>query len=187
MELIWFTAMSMDGKVASAEESLDFLDVISDHASSADDFPRFYASVDAIIVGAGTLRWLAGGGHGWPHAEKPTWLVSHDESLVTRVGVPGTLRRYEGDLATLVRTIEATGAKRVWVSGGGDVAGQLLEADLIDEVIVTIAPIALGAGPGLFGARPLPPRTFDVVEIAPIAGNAVRVRWRRPRGAATTP
>ena len=42
--------------------------------------------------------------------------------------------------------VEAAGGKDVWVVGGGGLAGQFADAGLLDEVIVTIAPVTLGAG-----------------------------------------
>jgi riboflavin biosynthesis pyrimidine reductase len=182
MEIIWRTAMSMDGRIASHDESLAFLDIIADQDATVSDFPAFLASVDAILVGAGTLRWLVKGGHGWPHAEKPTWVVTHDAALVAGVATTSaTVLRFEGALPPLLRTMEEGGARRVWLAGGGELAGQLLALDRIDEVDVTIAPAALGAGPSLFGARPLPLRVFELVECRAVAGNAVGIRWRRTR------
>jgi riboflavin biosynthesis pyrimidine reductase len=183
MEIVWFTAMSMDGRIAAHGDDLGFLDSIADVEGARAGFDAFLASVDAIIVGAGTLRWLVRGGHGWPHPEKPTWAVSHDEGLVASVQKHGArIRRFEGNLKRLVEEIAATGARRVWLSGGGDLAGQLVELDLLDEVDATIAPAALGAGPGLLGLRPLPPRKWALVECGPTLGNAVHARWRRARG-----
>ncbi len=184
MEIVWYTAMSMDGRIATAGESLDFLDTIAEGEAAHGGFESFYASVDAIVVGAGTLRWLVRGGHGWPHGEKPTWVVTHDAALVAGLGeTAAPLRRAEGDLRAVVDAIEASGARRVWLAGGGSVAGQLLALDRVDEVLVTIAPVALGAGPPLFGERALDLRVFEVAESRVIGGNAVSIRWRRKREA----
>lgn len=185
MELVWYTAMSMDGRIASADDRLDFLDTITEHDTATGGFEAFYASIDAIVVGAGTLRWLVRGGHGWPHGEKPTWVVTRDAALVAGLGdTAAPLRRAEGDLRAMVVELEASGARRVWLAGGGGLAGQLLALDRVDEVIVTIAPVALGAGPALFGDRALDPRVFEVTDCRAIAGNSVVIRWRRKREAA---
>ena len=48
-----------------------------------------------------------------------------------------------------MRLIGARGLKRTWLVGGGDVAGQLLAHDLIDELILTVAPALVGRGPAL--------------------------------------
>jgi dihydrofolate reductase len=49
--------------------------------------------------------------------------------------------------------VEAAGGKNVWIVGGGDLAGQFAEAGLLDEVIVYIAPVTLGAGAPLLARR----------------------------------
>jgi dihydrofolate reductase len=41
----------------------------------------------------------------------------------------------------------------VWVVGGGDLAGQFADAGLLDEVVVSIAPVTLGSGRPLFPRR----------------------------------
>ena len=49
----------------------------------------------------------------------------------------------------------AAGERDVWVVGGGDLAAQFAEAGHLDEMIVSIAPVTLGAG------RPIFPRRWD--------------------------
>lgn len=180
MHISWRTAMSMDGRIASGTESLDFLDLIAGQEEAMADFPAFIASVDAIIVGAGTLRWLLRGGHGWPHGDRRTWLVSHDADLVRQVGPTAEpFHRHEGDVAALVRTMADAGCKRVWLSGGGDLAGQLLAIDALDEIELTVAPVALAAGSGLFGTAPLPLRAFDLADVRRLTSNTALLRYVR--------
>ncbi|MDQ5820118.1 MAG: dihydrofolate reductase family protein, partial [Actinomycetota bacterium] len=50
----------------------------------------------------------------------------------------------------------AAGERNVWIVGGGDLAGQFADAGLLDEVIVSIAPVTLGAG------APLLPRRIEL-------------------------
>jgi dihydrofolate reductase len=50
----------------------------------------------------------------------------------------------------------AAGEKNVWIVGGGDLAGQFADAGLLDEVIVYVAPVTLGAG------APLLPRRIEL-------------------------
>jgi dihydrofolate reductase len=49
--------------------------------------------------------------------------------------------------------ITAAGGRNVWVVGGGDLAGQFADEGLLDEVIVTIAPVTLGGGAALLPRR----------------------------------
>jgi dihydrofolate reductase len=50
----------------------------------------------------------------------------------------------------------AAGGRNVWIVGGGDLAGQFADAGLLDEVIVSIAPVTLGGG------APLLPRRIEL-------------------------
>jgi len=177
MQVVWYTAMSMDGRIASADHSLEFLDAITDAGPS--DFDEFIAGVDGVLLGANTLRWLVRHGHGWPHDDLPTWLVSHDEALAESVRpTRAPLVRVAGGLIRAIETMEQSGLRRVWLAGGGSVAAQVLELDRLDEVIATVAPTALGSGPALFDGTGLPRRTFDLVECRSI-GSWARLRWVR--------
>jgi riboflavin biosynthesis pyrimidine reductase len=177
VEIVWYTAMSMDGRIASADHSLEFLDTIS--SPGGNDFEELMASIDGVLLGAATLRWLVRHGHGWPHDELPTWLVSHDEALAESVRpTRAPLVRVSGCLMGAIETMEQTGLRRVWLAGGGSIAAQVLELDRLDEVITTVAPTALGSGPALFDGSPLPLRTFELIECRSI-GSAARLHWVR--------
>jgi riboflavin biosynthesis pyrimidine reductase len=177
MEIAWYTAMSMDGRIASRDDSLAFLETVS----GVNDFDEFIAAVDGVVVGASTLRWLLAQVGRWPHDDLPTWLVSHDEALAESVRpTRAPLVRIDGDLAPALAEMEEQGLRRIWLAGGGSVAAQVLALDRLDEVIATVAPTALGAGSALFDAIELPQRRFELVECRAI-GTAARLRWRRER------
>ena len=70
----------------------------------------------------------------------------------------------------------------VWIVGGGDLAGQFADAGLLDEVVVSIAPVTLGGG------APLLPRRIELrLDELGRNGDFVGVRFsvlrRRPREA----
>ena len=66
------------------------------------------------------------------------------------------VRFVSGDVAPVhAEMVAAAGSKNVWIAGGGDLAGQFADAGLLDEVIVYIAPVAVGA------EAPLLPRRLE--------------------------
>src|SRR5215470_9361485 len=106
--------MSMDGRIASSGDSLEFLSTIGPgDPADVDDpwaFERFLSRVDAVVLGASTLRWLLGATHGWPHGDLPTWLISHDATLVDQVGaVDAPFIRREGDVGPVFDEVERAG------------------------------------------------------------------------------
>jgi dihydrofolate reductase len=52
--------------------------------------------------------------------------------------------------------VDAAGERNIWIVGGGDLAGQFADAGLLDELLVSIAPVTLGAG------APLLPRRIEL-------------------------
>ena len=63
----------------------------------------------------------------------------------------------QGDVAPVHEAmVHAAGGKNVWLVGGGDLVGQFADAGVLDEVLVTIAPVTLGAG------APLLPRRIEL-------------------------
>jgi dihydrofolate reductase len=80
--------------------------------------------------------------------------------VFTHRGLPtveGDVRFVQGDVAPVhAEMAAAAGGKDVWVVGGGDLAAQFAEAGLLDQLLLSIAPVTLGAG------RPLFPRRFDL-------------------------
>ena len=55
-----------------------------------------------------------------------------------------------------MNVVEAADGKNVWLAGGGDLVGQFADMGLLDDVIVYVAPVTLGAG------KPLLPRHVEL-------------------------
>jgi dihydrofolate reductase len=77
-----------------------------------------------------------------------------------------------------VRRIGDRGYERTWLIGGGDLAGQLLAADLLDELILTVAPTLVGRGPALADGD-FPLRRFRLTEVSQWSENGARLRYAR--------
>ena len=171
--IVYYAAMSIDGRIAGLDHDLAFLQTLT---GAENDYEQMYEGIDSLILGAGTWEFVVRHGS-WPYAGKPAWIVTHAEQLADLPGA-GPLERFAGELGDLVRLIEARGLTRTWLVGGGDIAAQLLAEDLIDELILTVAPALIGRGPALTdGAFPL--RRFRLTELARFGDNGVRLRYGR--------
>jgi dihydrofolate reductase len=62
--------------------------------------------------------------------------------------------------------------------GGGDLAAQLLAADAIHELDLTVAPTLVGRGPALADGE-FPLRRFHLVSAERVADDGVRLRYER--------
>jgi dihydrofolate reductase len=70
------------------------------------------------------------------------------------IALPARIEFTTDDVALVHEEMaRVAGGKNVWIVGGGDLAGQFADAGLLDEVIVSIAPVTLGAGAALLPRR----------------------------------
>ena len=53
--------------------------------------------------------------------------------------------------------LAAASGRNVWIVGGGELAGQFLDAGLLDELIVQVMPVVLGGGLPLLPRRIVTP------------------------------
>lgn len=151
----YYTASSLDGFIATPDDSLEWLFPLGD--VNATSYPQFIQQVGALAMGSSTYEWMLrhvvkpgrSGGAPWPYRQ-PTWVFSH-RSLPPVDGAD--LRFVRGDVRPVHELMRAAaGERNVWIVGGGDLVGQFHDAGLLDEIIVQVGSVTLGAG------KPLLPR-----------------------------
>ena len=156
MSTLYYTASSLDGYIADSQHSLEWLMSLGDPEQSS--YPEFIAGIGAMAMGAHTYEWLlrhlsaetSGEMQPWPY-EQPCWVfTSRDLPRVSGAD----LRFVRGDVRPVHRElVAAAGGRHVWIVGGGELAGQFYDRQLLDELIVQVAPVTLGGGAALFPRR----------------------------------
>ena len=171
--IVYYAAMSLDGRISGPDHDLSFLQTL---AGKENDYEEFYADVDSLVLGAGTWDFMVKHGS-WPYIGKPTFLVTSSRSPSELPGAE-PVETFSGQVTELAAELERRGLKRTWLVGGGDLAGQFLAADLLDELILTVAPTLVGAGPALADGE-FPLRSFELVHTEPFGDNGFRLRYER--------
>ena len=157
----YYTATTLDGFIADPDNSLEWLFSRKQEDDGALNYGEFIAEVGAMAMGSTTYEWILdhefkdkdAAEWKWPY-EIPGWVFTHRQLPV----VPDARIEFtSADIATVHRAMgDAAGSRNIWIVGGGDLAGQFADAGLLDEVIVSIAPVTLGAG------APLLPRRIEL-------------------------
>jgi dihydrofolate reductase len=166
----YYTATSLDGYIADEHNSLDWLFEV-DRAEADDQFARFFADVGAMAMGATTYEWVLDHEHlrdqpeKWHvyYGETPCWVFTHRALRP----LPGTdIRFVQGDVRPVhLEMTQAAGDRNVWLVGGGELVGQFADCSLLDEVLVGIAPVTLGAGAPLLPRR-LTAADLELIDVA---------------------
>lgn len=153
--VIFDTATSLNGFIADEHNSLEWLFAVEDQPSG-DLFPT---GAGVMVEGSTTYEW--GLAH-WNLIEQPQrWTEFYGDRptfvFTTRqLPVPAGARVtfVSGPVAGVVpRLRQVAGERDIWVVGGGDLAGQFFDADALDVLALSIAPVALTGGAPVFPRR----------------------------------
>lgn len=183
MKTVYYTATSIDGFIADPKNSLDWLFQFDDVEGLEEEHPTFINRIGAAAMGSTTYRWLLDHEKLLEHPEKwsfdfPVWVFSSRE----QPRVQGAdVRFVRWDVAQVhAEMVDAARGKDVWLIGGGDLVGQFYDAGLLDEIILTIAPVTLGSGAPLLPRRiAIPP--LRLREVRSIGGIFVYLTYDVPR------
>jgi len=87
------------------------------------------------------------------------------------------IRFVQGDVAPVHRKmLAAADGRNVWIVGGGELAGTFLDAGLLDELIVQVMPVTLGAGLPLLPRRVVQP-ALKLTSAVPYKDTFVEMRY----------
>lgn len=167
-----FIATSLDGFIAGPNDELDWLPTTNPDVE--DTFTPFMARVGAILMGRRTYDVVLGLEGPWAYGDTPMLVVTSRPLDAARASVSATA----GDAATLAASAKAAAGERDVYVDGGALIRSLLDADLIDELTVTIVPVVLGAGLPLF-AGCTRRHALDLVSSRPIGGGLVQLTYSR--------
>jgi len=131
------------------------------------------ASVGALVIGRRTFDLGLGNWGGTPWPGIPSFVVTH-RTREDLLGDNGGTFAFDGLEAAVRRAEEAAPDDKNVLVMGGDIAGQVLAAGLLDELHLHLAPLLLGAGTPLFGGQ----RAELVPEGTPVIGYATHLRYR---------
>lgn len=175
-KLVYYVATSVDGFIADPSGDTTHFPV--DPETLANLFGRYPETCpvqarEALGVVAGPRRFdtvimgwrtfapaleagLADGAY--PHLRQI--VVTHQEAPAA-----SSVEYFHGHVAEYVAELKKEPGRDIWLCGGGDLAGQLI--DVVDEIQLKINPVVLGSGIALFGGRaklgPATPAGFDVL------------------------
>lgn len=172
-----FIATSLDGYIADENGGIEWLHEIPNPEGIDMGYSRFFSEIDAVVIGRNTFETVCGFNMPWPY-KQPVFLLSSSMNEV-----PEKARDHaeivKGNPSEVIANIHAKGYSRLYIDGGKTIQG-FLEADLIDEMIITTIPMLLGKGIPLFG--PLSRRlAFKCIDSKIYLNKIVQNRFIRTR------
>jgi dihydrofolate reductase len=166
--------VTLDGYIARLDGSMDYL--VMDKESEK-LMTEFFRTVDVAIMGRKTMegslkmnggRYESGGLETFVFSR--TWKPGPREGFEVVKGLP----------ASLVGRIRKKKGKHIYLGGGGELARDFLQADLVDELFIGVVPILLGEGIPAFPGG-FPQRDFSLTKCTTVSNGGVALIYSRKR------
>jgi dihydrofolate reductase len=149
----YFCAATLDGYIADTDDGLAWLMDYKGNGGPSDAEPMegvidsFLEGIGALVMGSATYEFILDHG-GWAYGDRPTWVLTSRELPLVE---GGDVRFHNGPVEEIHdEMLAAAGDRNLGIVGGGPVASQFAEKGLLDELLVTIVPVALSNGKPLF-------------------------------------
>ena len=139
-KIILGVAVTLDGMIEGPQGEYDWC--FTDQDYGMQDFMK---TVDAAFYGRKSYELMMKWGGGNPFAGIKSYVFSN---TWTKAGKDFEL--ISGDIISQVRDMKQSAGKNIWLFGGASLTTALMNADLIDELWLSVHPILLSSGKPLF-------------------------------------
>lgn len=172
MEIVYYVACSLDGKIATPDGNVEWLEAFEGEMADF-GFADFYASVDALLLGSRTYEVALALGE-WQAPDKPSWVFTGRELPVAHPSVTLT----SDDPEQVVHALRSRGHERAWLMGGGELAASFVERGLITHYRIFVIPVLLGDGIPLFAPGAYR-EALTLTDVSPHPGGVVELIYER--------
>ena len=143
-KLRYHVAATVDGFIAHPDHTIDGFVNEGPHADEY--LAALKTDYDVVLMGRRTYEFGLQFGVTSPYP----WLTQYVVSSIMTDDPDPEVKLVRGDVDALVRQLKAEPGKDIYLCGGADLAGRLLAAGLLDELVVKLNPVVFGAGIPLF-------------------------------------
>jgi dihydrofolate reductase len=133
-----FIASSLDCYIAREDGGTDWLYTDADYG-----YAKFYDSIDTIIVGRKSYDQSLTFDI-YPYKGKKVYVFSRKKER--KNNNEQDVEYIDTNIQDFVTSLTQSIGKDIWLLGGGEIVSVLLNAGLVDEIILSIHPIILGTG-----------------------------------------
>ncbi len=145
MSVFFYGCITLDGYLADKNHNLDWLHQTG--TSEETGYESFYKSMDITIMGRRTFNEIENIENiGSLYSTTQNYVFTHAESLSVKEFIPVNC-----DVVEFMKQIDRD--KNIWVVGGNTLLAPLLDHNMVDNMIIQLAPVLLGIGIPLFSQK----------------------------------
>ena len=151
-----YIATSADGYIATLDGGVDWLHTAGNLDADMGDedmgFHDFMDSADCMVMGRKCMEMISNMNltpEQWIYSDMPIFVLSNTVKEAPE-NLRGKVEMYSGGISELISKLEKDGYTHAYIDGGTTITS-FLNYGLINQIIITKAPVLLGEGLPLFG------------------------------------
>lgn len=145
-KIILYIAASTDGYIARPDGNIDWLQDKKYNIPDEDfGYTAFLQTIDTTLMGHRTYKEVMGFDMPFPYPDFKNYVFSRSDQEDTEF-----VSFVKDDVVDFIEKLKEQPGKDIWLIGGGQLNSVVLNAGLLDEIILTYIPIILGKGIRLF-------------------------------------
>ncbi len=169
-----YIAISLDNYIARADGDINWLESFPTPEGEDFGYGTLMANVDTTLMGNKTYQQVLGFDMPFPYTGCENYVFTRQQDLKSDENV----QFVSSDAVSFIQDLKSKPGKDIWLIGGGQLNTLLLNADLIDEMIITVLPIILGEGIPLFGPT-AKEKVFHLEEAKTFENGFVQMIYRK--------
>jgi dihydrofolate reductase len=143
-KLIYHVASTVDGFIAHEDHTIDGFLAEGEHVT--DYLAALKNDYDIVLMGRRTYEF----GFQYGVTNPYPWLKQYVFSGSMESSPDASVELISSDIAEFVSNLKQQSGKDIYLCGGANLAGTLLAARLVDEVLLKLNPVLFGTGLPLF-------------------------------------
>lgn len=146
-ETTLYIAQTLDGFIADENHQIDFLNKYVDNPEVITSFNKFIDKVNVQIMGWNTFEGINKEvDQNWPYVTHTTYVFTSKKQKDTPY-----VKFINQDVVEFVKNLTNTQNNlNIWIVGGTKIIAPLVNADLIDNYVITTTEQLIGSGVKLF-------------------------------------
>ncbi|TCN12082.1 dihydrofolate reductase [Bacillus sp. BK006] len=155
-KIVVYIAASLDGYIARENGEIDWLESVEGEGDNG--YEAFYQTCDAVVMGKATYDHVLKLTPEFPYLSKKRYVFSRSAQ-----GKDQYAEFINESVASFLNNLSQD-TKKIWLVGGADILADFLTAKRVDEFIISVIPVLLGAGIPLF-KRGIPEMNLKLTDI----------------------
>ena len=156
-----YIAVSLNGKIAGTDGNVEWLENIPNPEKTDYGYAEFYGTIDTTIQCYNTYKG------------KKNYVITRQQNVINTEHVEFITENH----AEFIKTLKEKDGGDIWLIGGSQINTLVINAGLLDEIIIFVMPVIIPGGIELFDAFPKETK-LELLGTKSYSGGVIEIHYK---------